>query len=61
MTKESLMGIADPVLLGLKTWGRDGGDLSPEKATVRDFPGCPVVRTPNFHCRGHGFHPWSGN
>ena len=27
----------------------------------RDFPGGPVVRTPCFHCRGHGFHPWSGS
>lgn len=21
------------------------------------FPGGPVVRTPRFHCGGHGFHP----
>ena len=27
----------------------------------RDFPGGAVVRTPRFHCRGHGFDPWSGN
>ena len=20
-----------------------------------------MVRTPRFHCRGHGFNPWSGN
>ena len=26
-----------------------------------DFPGGPVVKTPRFRCRGHGFHPWSGN
>ena len=26
-----------------------------------EFPGGPVVRTPCFHCRGHGFDPWSGN
>ena len=30
------------------------------------FPGVgipcgPVVRILHFHCRGHGFHPWSGN
>ena len=25
------------------------------------FPGSPVVRTPSFHCQGHGFNPWSGN
>ena len=24
-----------------------------------DFPGGPMVKTPHFHCRGHGFHPWS--
>ena len=22
-----------------------------------DFPGGPVVKTPHFQCRGHGFHP----
>ena len=26
-----------------------------------DFPRGPVVKTPNFHCRGHGFNPWSVN
>ena len=25
-----------------------------------DFPGDPVVKTPHFHSRGHGFNPWSG-
>ena len=25
------------------------------------FPGGLVVRTPSFHCRGHGFDPWSRN
>ena len=25
-----------------------------------DFPGSPVVKTPHFHCREHGFDPWSG-
>ena len=24
-----------------------------------DFPGGPVVRALRFHCRGHGFDPWS--
>ena len=28
---------------------------------LRDFPGCPVVKALNFHCRGCGFEPWSGN
>ena len=26
-----------------------------------DFPGSPVVKTPRFHCREHGFDPWLGN
>ena len=25
-----------------------------------DFPGSPVVKTPCFHCRGHGFDPSRG-
>ena len=24
------------------------------------FPSSPVVKTPCFQCRGHGFDPWSG-
>ena len=24
-----------------------------------DFPGDPAVKTPRFHCGGHGFDPWS--
>ena len=32
-----------------------------KKNKVEDFPGSPVVKTPPFHCRGHGFDPWSGN
>ena len=27
----------------------------------QDFPGGPVVKMPLFHCKGHGFDPWSGN
>ena len=23
-----------------------------------EFPGDPVITTPCFHCRGHGFNPW---
>ena len=30
------------------------------KAFLQDLPGSPVVRTPSFHCRGLGFHPWGG-
>ena len=26
----------------------------------RNFPGSLVVKTPHFHCRGHGFDPWWG-
>ena len=26
----------------------------------QDCPGGPVVKTPRFHCRGHGFDPWLG-
>ena len=29
--------------------------------TYGDFPGGPVVGTLRFHCKGHGFDPWSGN
>ena len=29
--------------------------------TGREFPDGPVVKTPCFHCRGHGFDSWSGN
>ena len=28
---------------------------------VKDFPGGPMIETPPFHCRGHGFNPWSEN
>ena len=27
----------------------------------KDSPGSLVVRTPCFHCKGHGFDPWLGN
>ena len=33
---------------GQKWWGRD-------------FPGGPVVKTPHFQCRRHGFDSWLGN
>ena len=33
---------------------------TPSKPFSRDFPGHPVVKTPCFHCRGHGFDPWLG-
>ena len=31
------------------------------KAALWEFPYGPVVRTPNLHCWGPGFHCWSGN
>ena len=31
------------------------------KIMMQEFPGGPVVRMPHFHCRWHGFDPWSGN
>ena len=30
------------------------------KEKCRDFPISPVVKTLNFHCRGQGFNPCSG-
>ena len=37
------------------------GDLSTQVLLPRELPGGPVVRTLCFHCRGHGFDPWSRN
>ena len=34
---------------------------STDEKSLVDFPGGPVVKTLRFHCRGHGFDPWSGN
>ena len=31
-----------------------------QKTVLRDFPGCPVVRTWRFHCCGPRFNPWLG-
>ena len=28
---------------------------------LQDLPGGPVVTTPCFQCKGHGFDPCSGN
>ena len=28
---------------------------------IREFLSCPVVWSQQFHCREHGFNPWSGN
>ena len=42
---------------GFGIWGR----LVLKKGGYWAFPGGPVVRTTDFHCRGHGFDPWLGN
>ena len=36
-------------------------NLGFKKTTLEDFPGCPVVKTPCFHCRGREIDPCSGN
>ena len=41
-------------------WAKDRIHTSSKK-THREFPGGPLVRTLHFHCREHGFSPWSGN
>ena len=33
----------------------------PQENDTLGFPGGPVVKIACFHCRGHGFHPWSRN
>ena len=35
--------------------------INKRKDRNQDFPGGPVVKTLCFHCRGHGYKPWSGN
>ena len=45
--------------------GMEGARIEPEcghlKGRPGDFPGDPVVKTPRSQCKGHRFHPWSGN
>ena len=50
----------------LEAWENNVGDLTSIIIIFflkenGDFPGGPATRTPHFHCRGHGFDPWSGN
>ena len=48
----------------LEKWSqRVGHDWATELnwTELKDFLGGPVVKNPHFHCRGHGFSPWSGN
>ena len=39
----------------------DWTELNWKKRHLRDSPGSAVVKSPCFHCRGRGFHPWLGN
>ena len=39
---------------------RSSGLNTSIKEDPQDFPDGPVVMTPSFHCRGHGFDPWLG-
>ena len=50
------MTVCDKVCQGVVSTS----SLSPVMSPSWDFPGGPVVKTPHFHCRGFGFHPWSG-
>ena len=46
-----------------KTWKQPKCASTDEwiKKMWYNFPGGPVVKTPSFHYREHGFDPWSGN
>ena len=35
--------------------------IASKNVGYRDFHGGQVVKTLHFHCREHGFNPWSGN
>ena len=37
---------------------KERSNLHNLKVQAGDFPGGAVVRTPCFHCRGHGLSPW---
>ena len=47
------------ILLDFKTYYK--ANRKSKQYGTGEFPGSPVVRTPRFHCRRHGFDPWSGN
>ena len=40
-------------------WAKAQGAV--KYTTILDFPGHPLVKTSQFHCRGHGLDPYSGN
>ena len=42
-------------------YGCQGGSEGGMNWEIGNFPGSPVVKTPHFHGRGHGFNPWSQN
>ena len=55
-------------LVGCGSWGHTELDTPDTRVwyfslrcTMTDFPGGPVVKTPRFHCWGHGFSPSLGN
>ena len=58
MESEARRGSFQAVPLDFKQ--RRTVNYRPQKNTHQDFPGGPVVKTLCFHCRGHGFDPWSG-
>ena len=69
MALERLKG---QVMQGLEGHSAQGGRKSLEalrrgtliymlKRWLKDFLGGPMVKTPCFHCRVHGFNPWLGN
>lgn len=40
--------------------GKEKMGRKEEKQAGWDFPGGPLVKTPCFHCKGHGFIPGGG-
>ena len=50
-------GEGDKIVQSSNLWT----EVTRKKTECGDFPGGPVVKTPQFHCRGHGFDPWLGN
>ena len=46
---------------GLRGRGRITASFGAQKSLHRDCSGGPGATTPSFHCREHGFDPWSGN
>ena len=52
----------EPVPPALEAWSPSHWTARefPTIFVMQDFPGCPVVRTPRFHCWGPGFDPWQG-